>query len=215
MPADRTGWKSLCSGRLWRGAPPLSRLVLASRVVAAGAASCTPIQRAILFPQFDICNRRNYTSLVMASCRFAFAVHILAVLAYKEGVGATSELLGRSVNTNPVVVRRILSELRRAGLVLTHKGAGGGARLSRPPQEISLAEIYRAVEHGPSFSMHPHPPNPRCPVGHKIEAVLAEVFTAAQEALARELDRRTLAELLETVVEKNPEHSVRLTEMRG
>ena len=148
----------------------------------------------------------------MASCRFAFAVHILAVLAYKGGLGVNSDLLGKSVNTNAVVVRRILSELRRAGLVVTQKGAGGGAKLSRPPEEISLAEIYRAVEHGPSFSMHPHPPNPRCPVGRKIEAVLTEVFATAKAALAHALDQRTLAEVLETVIQENPETPVRLTE---
>ncbi len=140
----------------------------------------------------------------MASCRFAFAVHILAVLAYKQGADVTSELLGRSVNTNAVVVRRLLSELRRAGLVVTHKGAGGGAKLSKPPEEISLAEIYRAVEHGPSFSMHPHAPNPRCPVGRRIEDVLAGVFAEAENALSDALDRRTLAEVVDTLAEESP-----------
>src|SRR5688500_1915566 len=118
----------------------------------------------------------------MASCRFAFAVHMMAVLAYRGGAGVTSEVLSRSINTNAVVVRRILSELRRGGLVVTVKGAGGGARLSREASAISLAEIYQAVSHAPSFSHHPHPPNPRCPVGRRIEEVLGEVFTSAQAA---------------------------------
>jgi Rrf2 family protein len=141
----------------------------------------------------------------MASCRFAFAVHILAVLAYKGAREVTSDLLASSVNTNAVVVRRLLSELRLAGLVTTVKGAGGGARLSRSPDTITLAEIYRAVVHGPSFSHHPHPPNPRCPVGGKIEEVLGEIFTQAQTALEANLAERTLGGVLEEVMDHSPE----------
>ncbi len=136
-----------------------------------------------------------------ASCRFAFAVHILTVLAYKQREMGTSDLLAGSVNTNAVVIRRILSDLRRGGLVQTHKGARGGARLSRPPEQITLDAVYRAVECGPSFSPHPHQPDQRCPVGRKIELVLEEVFCSAQKALEQELARRTLADVLETVIE--------------
>ncbi len=139
-----------------------------------------------------------------ATCRFAFAVHILTVLAYKQREGGTSDLLAGSVNTNAVVIRRILSELRRAGLVTTHKGAGGGARLSRPPEEITLDAIYRAMECGPSFSPHPHQPDQHCPIGRKIEVVLGEVFASAEAALEQELARRTLADVLETVIEESP-----------
>ena len=59
------------------------------------------------------------------------AVHVLAVLAYKDGDRVTSELLARSVNTNPVVIRRLLLALQEARLVETRKGAGFGSRLSR------------------------------------------------------------------------------------
>jgi Rrf2 family protein len=137
----------------------------------------------------------------MASCRFAFAVHILAMLAYKGGVEVTSDLLARSINTNPVVVRRLLCDLRRAGLIVTIKGAGGGAKLSRAPRGITLAEVYQAVSGSPAFSQHRHPPNPRCPVGRRIQEVLGEVFTSAQTALEEALARRTLADVLETVTE--------------
>ena len=136
-----------------------------------------------------------------ANCRFAFAVHILAVLAYRREHGVTSDLLAASVNTNAVVIRRILSDLRRSGLVVTHKGAGGGARLSAPPEEITLDAVYRAVGSGPGFSPHPQHPNRRCPVGKKIERVLAEVFSSAQAALEAELAHRTLADVLETVTD--------------
>ncbi len=141
-----------------------------------------------------------------ATCRFAFAVHILTVLAFKDQEMGSSGSLADSVNTNAVVIRRILSELRRAGLVKTHKGAGGGATLGLPPRDITLDAVYRAVECGPAFSHHPQHPDQRCPVGRKIEKVLDEVFSSAEAALQAALAKRTLADVLETVIEE-PEAS--------
>ena len=134
-----------------------------------------------------------------ASCRFAFAVHVLAVLALRGDEAVTSEKLAGSVNTNAVVIRRILADLRRAGIVSTCKGAGGGAWLTRKPEEITLDQVYRAVEGCPGFSHHPHKPNQRCQVGRRIEEVLTGVFASAQSALEEALSRRTLAEVLEDV----------------
>lgn len=133
------------------------------------------------------------------SCRFAFAVHILVVLAHQRGHGVTSELLAGSVNTNPVVVRRILSSLRRAGLVCCAKGCGGGATLCRDPQSITLDEIYRAIEPQRSLAGKRHQPNVECPVGRQIKRVLEEVYSAAQTALEASLAERTLADALENV----------------
>lgn len=137
-----------------------------------------------------------------ASCRFAFAIHIMAILAYEERQreqGLTSEAIARSVNTNPVVIRRILCDLKKAGLVATHKGASGGTRLAREPASICLDAVYRAIHGGPSFSSHPHQPDQRCPVGRKIELVLEEVFASAEQALQHALAQRTLADVLEDV----------------
>jgi Rrf2 family protein len=135
------------------------------------------------------------------SCRFAFAVHILAVLAHHRGHGVTSELLAGSVNTNPVVVRRILSSLRRAGLVCCVKGAGGGATLCREPATIPLDEIYRAIEPQRSLAGKRHHPNLRCPVGRRIKNVLEDVYASAQSALEASLAKRTLADALEDLGE--------------
>lgn len=132
-----------------------------------------------------------------SSCRFAFAVHVLAVLALKRATGGVcSELLAGSVNTNPVIIRRLLTRLRHAGLVTTQKGAGGGATLCRPPEKIVLDTVYRAVDPGSSFAHHPHLPNQRCPVGAGIEKVLDEVFSTAQTALENALAHRSLADVL-------------------
>jgi DNA-binding IscR family transcriptional regulator len=86
--------------------------------------------------------------------------------------------------------------LQRARLVETRKGAGSGSRLSRAPGRINLAEVFRAVEEEPPFTMPRCKPNPECPVGQCIQASLDKVFTSAQEALERQLSHTTLGHIL-------------------
>ncbi len=127
------------------------------------------------------------------------AVHVLTVLAYKEGDPVTSAALAASVNTNPVIIRRLLLSLQRARLVETRKGAGAGSRLSRSPGRINLAQIYRAVEAVEPFASPSRKPNAACPVGHCIRKTLEKVFASAEEALERNLEKTTLAGLIGTV----------------
>lgn len=131
-----------------------------------------------------------------ASCRFAMALHVLAVLACKDGDHVSSQLLAASVNTNPVIIRRLLLALQRARLVETRKGPGLGSRLSRAPARISLAEIFRAVDGEERFVMPARRPNTTCPVGQRIRPALQSVFDSARAALEQDLSRRTLAELV-------------------
>jgi len=133
------------------------------------------------------------------SCRFAMAVHVLAVLAYQEGDRVTSAGLAASVNTNPVIVRRLLLALQQARLVETCKGAGSGSRLSRSPRRINLAEIYEAVETPEPFAAPARKPNTDCPVGHGIRRALDQIFASAQAALERDLRKTTLADVMEAV----------------
>jgi Rrf2 family protein len=127
------------------------------------------------------------------------AVHVLTVLAYKEGDRATSSYLAKSVNTNPVVIRRLLSTLQKANLVDTCKGAGSGSRLDRSPGRITLAEVYQAVEEDDPFTLPPGKPNPDCPVGHCIQEALQGVFSSAEEAMIEQLRRVTVADIIESV----------------
>ena len=127
------------------------------------------------------------------------AVHVMAVLAYKEGDPVTSGLLAGSVNTNPVIIRRLLLALQRAKLVETRKGAGAGSRLSRSPGRINLADIYRAVEEAEPFATPSRKPNAACPVGNCIRKTLKRVFTSAEAAMERDLENTTLAGVIETV----------------
>lgn len=133
------------------------------------------------------------------SCRFAMAVHILAVLAYKEGDRVSSASLAGSINTNPVIVRRLLLALQRAKLIDTCKGAGSGSRLNYSPKRIDMAQIYRAVEAAESFATPTRKPNADCPVGHCMREELEKIFTSAQNALEKDLEKTTLADVMDAV----------------
>jgi len=127
------------------------------------------------------------------------AVHVLAVLAYKEGDRVTSAFLAGSVNTNPVIIRRLLLSLQRARLVETCKGAGSGSRLSRSPGRINLAQVYRAVEEVEPFATPARKPNEACPVGHCIRKALNRIFGSAQIAMERDLEKTNLADVINEV----------------
>jgi Rrf2 family protein len=127
------------------------------------------------------------------------AVHVLAVLAYKNNARVTSALLASSVNTNPVVIRRLLLALKKGKLIETRKGAGSGSRLSRSPARINLGQVYRVIEDHESFAMPRRKPNGACPVGHCIAQALGNVFDSAQAAIEQELGRTTLADIIKAV----------------
>jgi Rrf2 family protein len=135
------------------------------------------------------------------------AVHVLAVLAYKEGQRVTSGFLADSVNTNPVVIRRLLLALQGAKLVETRKGAGHGSRLARSPGKISLAEVYCAVEEDEPFALPPREPNRKCPVGTCIQDALEDVFVAAQKAMEKEFANTTLGDVMKTIQTRCTENS--------
>ncbi len=136
------------------------------------------------------------------SGRFAMALHILAVLAHKDGDYVSSDFLSESVNTNPVIIRRLLRRLQDARLVDTRKGPGAGSRLSRSAARINLAEIYSAVDGSELFAMPRRRPNGKCPVGHRIRAVLEPVFCSAEDALEECLAAITLGALMASIHEE-------------
>ncbi|HWL15584.1 MAG TPA: Rrf2 family transcriptional regulator [Opitutus sp.] len=125
--------------------------------------------------------------------RFAVSVHILSYLACQEVGSAPSSEIAESVDTNPVVIRRLLSALVKARLVRAHKGAAGGFSLASTPENISLLDIYRAVQPSPNHGLKRFTPNHKCPVGAKIESVLEAVFFRAQAGMEAELGRVTLS----------------------
>lgn len=130
------------------------------------------------------------------SSRFAVAVHVLALMALAGDESLKSEQVARSVNTNAVVIRRVLCALARAGLVTSQTGAAGGSRLARAAGEISLREVFRAVEGQDIFALHRRQPNKRCVVGMNIENVLAAVLDEVDGAVDKVLGKMTVESVL-------------------
>ena len=136
---------------------------------------------------------------VTTSSRFAVSLHILTLLEVQDGQPVTSEYLAGSVNTNPGVVRRLLSMLHRAGLVSSQLGAGGGAQLAKPAAQIRLIDVYRAVEPGYLFALHRSPPNPNCTVGAHIQAALKPAMGRAEAAFEAALEETRLSDIVRAV----------------
>ena len=133
------------------------------------------------------------------SSRFTIALHIFAcVETFKDEYKVTSDFLAGSINTNPVIIRRILTQLKTAGLIKVARGTGG-IEVTKPLEEISFYDVYQAiepVENGDLFHFH-EAPNPKCPVGRNIHALLDDKLMAIQTSMEDEMRKYTLADLRE------------------
>lgn len=135
----------------------------------------------------------------MSNSQFSMAIHVLSVMAISCEPKVKSEYLAHSVNTNPVVIRRLLRNLFDAKLVVSQTGACGGSCLTRNPNEINLMEIYRAVECGDVFSLHRQKPDQDCPVGKGIETVLCNLQREVDSAIEARLSKTTLQDVIEKI----------------
>ena len=148
----------------------------------------------------------------MKNSRFTVATHILAFLVLAEernpGEPAKSHIMSGSINTNPIVVRRILKQLRDAGLVEVYGGAKGGAKLARRPQDIKLSSVYTAVEDDELFAMHTNLPSQRCPIGSTITPVLTEVYDRVDAAMEDVLGSITINDLYQKMRAVFPEQGL-------
>ncbi|SPP64153.1 putative transcriptional regulator, BadM/Rrf2 family [Nitrospira lenta] len=130
------------------------------------------------------------------------ATHIMTALGLRRNEVINSTYLARSLNTNPVVVRRILGELRKAGLVHTHAGRSGGSELAQSPQSITLYEIFSAVEDSGLFAYNPNDPNRQCALSCEIKSVLTPVFLSVTNAVSERLKGINLADLIAKLARK-------------
>ncbi|MDB5052891.1 MAG: putative transcriptional regulator [Bacilli bacterium] len=144
------------------------------------------------------------------SSRCSIAVHILSLLAIAKDAHCTSEWMADSVQTNPVIIRRITGQLKKAGLVNVRAGTGG-AYLLKDLAEINLLDVYRAVEvveENHLFHIH-EDTNPECPVGANIQAVLQLILNRAQSAMEKILMEITMQDLVAVLVEQINETKVK------
>jgi Rrf2 family protein len=136
------------------------------------------------------------------SVQFTVAAHIMAALGYFHGEEIPSATLASSVNADPTFVRKSLSKLSKAGLVVTKRGKSGASVLARPPREITLLDIYRASAAPPAFAIHSYPVETRCPVSSKLKECMSGVLSQAQSGFEKSLARITLAELVGQIRDK-------------
>ena len=132
------------------------------------------------------------------SSRFTIAVHMLLCMeVFQDKQKVTSDFLASSVNANPVVIRRLLQQLKRAGIVSVKRGSGGAA-IAKPLEQITLLDVYRAVDcvsEETLFHFHENP-NQKCPVGRNIHNVLDGKLIQIQDALENELGKITLEDVM-------------------
>lgn len=137
--------------------------------------------------------------IMKISVRFTAAVHtLLCILYFEKDYRVTSDFIAASTGVNAVIIRKILLQLQKAGLIQTAAGVGG-SHLIKTPDKIDLLSIYNAINEGADerelFNFHPSP-NPQCPLGKNIHRVLDPALDNAQKAMEAELKKITLADML-------------------
>jgi len=129
--------------------------------------------------------------------RFAVAVHVMTLMAWSGEEPLKSDQVADSVNTNPVVIRRMLCDLAEAGLVVSQTGSLGGSRLAGDPSKTTLLDIYQALEYKGVFSLNRQRPSRECPVGVNIETVLGDVMSEVDSAVEAVLAKITLTDVVQ------------------
>jgi Rrf2 family protein len=130
------------------------------------------------------------------SVQFTVAAHVMTALAFFQGKQISSTILAESVNADPTFVRKSLSKLSRAGLIVTTRGKNGASTLTRPPQQITLLDVYRASSAPPTFAIHSYPVEKRCAVSRNIKGCMTSVLEKAQDSFEHTLAGITLADVI-------------------
>lgn len=136
-----------------------------------------------------------------ANSQFAIAVHVLTIIAKGGDERVKSDCIAKSVNTNPVVIRRLFSNLQEANLVVSQVGAAGGTSLAKMPKDIRLSDVYKAVAGGEVFALHPNKPDENCPIGKNIAAILCSLQKEIDKSIEEKLHQFTLRDVIEKIEE--------------
>ncbi len=137
------------------------------------------------------------------STRFSDAIHILAFIKIYNGkISLTSDNIASSVEISPVMVRRIMSSLKKAGLIKTKSGAAPDPQLAKKPQDITLLDVYLAVEKNKPLFEIDHETNPQCIVGGNIQSTLEYFYDQAENAALAKLNSISLADVIGTILVK-------------
>ena len=134
-----------------------------------------------------------------ANSQFAIAIHVLTILAKSGSERVKSDYIAGSVNTNPVVIRRLLSNLQEANLVVSQVGASGGTSLAKQPKDIHLSDVYKALPCGEVFALHSKEANQDCPIGKNMAAFLCGLQREIDKSIDEKLHQYTLRDVIEKI----------------
>jgi len=130
----------------------------------------------------------------MNNTRFATAIHIMTLLAKSPQEWLTSEWIAGSINVNPVIIRKEISVLREAGLIISRQGKEGGSQLGKTAELITISEIYKAVKNTEILGKKNQNPNPACSVGKEINVHLNTLFEETDHLVVKFLGDKSLQE---------------------
>lgn len=138
-------------------------------------------------------------NMSVTSVQFAVATHLMAALGMNGGAEATTAMLAESVNAEPTFVRKSVSKLVKAGLVITTRGKNGACALARPPEEITLRDIYLASEAPTAIAVHAYPTKKTCVVSSNFKDCMAAIQCEVQHTMEQALEKITLAQLIASI----------------
>lgn len=130
----------------------------------------------------------------MNNTRLATALHIMSIMAQNKNALTTSDWIAGSIQINPVMIRKEIAVLKKAGLVESVAGKEGGSKLTKSPNKIKLSDVYKAVRNSDVLGKKNQQPNPYCPVGKKINKQLDILNQEAESNLLSFLNQKTLAD---------------------
>lgn len=138
------------------------------------------------------------------SSKFTIAVHLLAVIDYLgDNEKVTSNILAKSIGSNPVIVRNIMGNLKESGIIDISQGKSG-VLLTRKTNEITFYDVYKAVESVKEeglFHFHENP-NPECPIGSNIHKAMDIKLETIQQSMEEEMKKITIADVLSDIMKK-------------
>jgi len=136
----------------------------------------------------------------MVNQQFATAVHILTALACNKKELMSSDNLAVSVNTNPVVIRRLLSQLTKNKLVITTRGKSGGVKLAKEPNQINLKDVYLAVAPSEVIAPRNKSPHKECAVSCAMFSIMTGIAEGTHKATLKYLESHRLSDLSKKIV---------------
>ena len=138
------------------------------------------------------------------SSKFTIAVHLLAVIDYLgDNEKVTSNILAKSIGSNPVIVRNVMGNLKEFGIIDISQGKSG-VLLTRKTNEITFYDVYKAVESVKEeglFHFHENP-NPECPIGSNIHKAMDIKLETIQQSIEEEMKKITIADVLSDIMKE-------------